>query len=108
MCFALTVSLTTDPAELDSLLIDLSLSQKSKQLVKSLLSAGDGWKLRIANNPRGELGHKGNNMKVNMNKNNRLRQITQMENTAGNNPLPEAASRSATAGTAGSSSGNRR
>ncbi|KAM0465011.1 hypothetical protein ACHAPV_002004 [Trichoderma viride] len=78
---------------------------KSKQLVKSLLSAGDGWKLRIANNPRGELGHKGNNMKVNMNKNNRLRQITQMENTPGNNPLPEAANRSTTAG---SSSGNRR
>ncbi|RFU75408.1 hypothetical protein TARUN_6839 [Trichoderma arundinaceum] len=30
--------------------------RKSKQLVKSLLSAGDGWKLRIANNPQGELG----------------------------------------------------
>ncbi|KKP00644.1 hypothetical protein THAR02_07233 [Trichoderma harzianum] len=55
----------------------LRLSQKSKQLVKSLLSAGDGWKLRIANNPQGELGHKGNNMKVNMNKNRKLRQITQ-------------------------------
>ncbi|KAL7963756.1 hypothetical protein V8C34DRAFT_319445 [Trichoderma compactum] len=51
--------------------------RKSKQLVKSLLSAGDGWKLRIANNPQGELGHKGNNMKVNMNKNRKLRQITQ-------------------------------
>ncbi|KAK5996930.1 hypothetical protein PT974_02277 [Cladobotryum mycophilum] len=50
--------------------------RKSKQLVKSLLSAGDGWKLRIANNPLGELGHKGNNMKVNMNKNRRLREAT--------------------------------
>ncbi|KAL7944265.1 hypothetical protein V8C42DRAFT_358463 [Trichoderma barbatum] len=56
--------------------------RKSKQLVKSLLSAGDGWKLRIANNPQGELGHKGNNMKVNMNKNRKLRQITQGTRTA--------------------------
>ncbi|EHK49161.1 uncharacterized protein TrAtP1_000238 [Trichoderma atroviride] len=81
---------------------------KSKQLVKSLLSAGDGWKLRIANNPRGELGHKGNNMKVNMNKNNRLRQITQMENAPGNNPLPETSRSTTAAGIASSSSGNRR
>ncbi|PTB67639.1 hypothetical protein BBK36DRAFT_1168022 [Trichoderma citrinoviride] len=51
------------------------------RLVKSLLSAGDGWKLRIANNPQGELGHKGNNMKVNMNKNRKLRQITQGSRT---------------------------
>ncbi|KAL7790820.1 hypothetical protein V8C37DRAFT_417449 [Trichoderma ceciliae] len=61
--------------------------RKSKQLVKSLLSAGDGWKLRIANNPQGELGHKGNNMKVNMNKNQKLRQITQgTKNTARQKP----------------------
>ncbi|KAL7921755.1 hypothetical protein ACQKWADRAFT_294362 [Trichoderma austrokoningii] len=64
---------------------------KSKQLVKSLLSAGDGWKLRIANNPRGELGHKGNNMKVNMNKNDRLRQFTQSRNAPATNALPETA-----------------
>lgn len=29
--------------------------QKSKQMVKSLLVAGQGWILRIANNPTGEL-----------------------------------------------------
>ncbi|PTB43547.1 uncharacterized protein TrAFT101_002107 [Trichoderma asperellum] len=81
---------------------------KSKQLVKSLLSAGDGWKLRIANNPFGELGHKGNNMKVNMNKNDRLRQITLMKNAPGKNVLPGEAKRSTAAARAvASSSGNR-
>ncbi|KAL7810922.1 hypothetical protein V8C26DRAFT_437766 [Trichoderma gracile] len=62
------------------------------RLVKSLLSAGDGWKLRIANNPQGELGHKGNNMKVNMNKNRKLRQITQgTRTTTRQKPAPKPA-----------------
>jgi hypothetical protein len=48
-------------------------------------------------------------MKVNMNKNNRLRQITQMENAPANTPLPEVSNQSTTAaGTAGRSSGSRR
>ncbi|OTA01622.1 hypothetical protein A9Z42_0019480 [Trichoderma parareesei] len=64
------------------------------RLVKSLLSAGDGWKLRIANNPQGELGHKGNNMKVNMNKNRKLRQITQgTRTTTRQKPAPKPASK---------------
>ncbi|ODA82734.1 hypothetical protein RJ55_01243 [Drechmeria coniospora] len=37
----------------------------SKQLVKSLLTAGDGWKLRIVNCPRKEFRAKGNNRRVN-------------------------------------------
>lgn len=45
----------------------------SKQLVKSLFSAGDGWDRRIANNPKGEFMHKINNMKVNHRKNERNR-----------------------------------
>lgn len=71
----------------------------SKQLVKSLLSAGNGWTHRIANNPHGELlvrsfffffvsaffkhrtntleKHKVNNMKVNRKKNERLRKATE-------------------------------
>ncbi|PTB79069.1 hypothetical protein M440DRAFT_1436439 [Trichoderma longibrachiatum ATCC 18648] len=66
------------------------------RLVKSLLSAGDGWKLRIANNPQGELGHKGNNMKVNMNKNRKLRQITQgTRTTARPKPTSKTASKPA-------------
>lgn len=55
MCFALTVSFNPQRSWPFSILTR-HFSQKSKQLVKSLLSAGDGWKLRIANNPRGELG----------------------------------------------------
>ncbi|KAH7324950.1 hypothetical protein B0I35DRAFT_476151 [Stachybotrys elegans] len=53
--------------------------RQSKQLVKSLLSAGDGWTLRIANNPLGELKHKGNNRKVNLVKNQKLRDATKAE-----------------------------
>ncbi|KJZ79480.1 hypothetical protein HIM_00949 [Hirsutella minnesotensis 3608] len=37
----------------------------SKQLVKSLLTAGDGWKLRIVNCPKKEFRAKGNNRRVN-------------------------------------------
>ncbi|OAA64775.1 hypothetical protein ISF_04185 [Cordyceps fumosorosea ARSEF 2679] len=51
----------------------------SKQLVKSLLSAGNGWCKRIANNPKGEFTHKVNNMKVNRRKNERLREATSMQ-----------------------------
>ncbi|KAJ3486620.1 hypothetical protein NLG97_g6575 [Lecanicillium saksenae] len=50
--------------------------RSSKQLVKSLLSAGSGWCMRIANNPKGEFTHKVNNMKVNRRKNERLREAT--------------------------------
>ncbi|KAH8712953.1 hypothetical protein HC256_006126 [Beauveria bassiana] len=50
--------------------------RSSKQLVKSLLTAGDRWCARIANNPRGEYTHKVNNMKVNQRKNERLREAT--------------------------------
>ncbi|KAF4507783.1 hypothetical protein G6O67_004246 [Ophiocordyceps sinensis] len=39
--------------------------QHSKQLVKSLLTAGDGWKLRIVNCPKREFRAKGNNRRVN-------------------------------------------
>ncbi|OAA52361.1 hypothetical protein BBO_00202 [Beauveria brongniartii RCEF 3172] len=50
--------------------------RSSKQLVKSLLTAGDRWCARIANNPKGEHTHKVNNMKVNRRKNERLREAT--------------------------------
>ncbi|KAM3560590.1 hypothetical protein MY1884_002846 [Beauveria asiatica] len=50
--------------------------RSSKQLVKSLLTAGDRWCARIANNPKGEYTHKVNNMKVNRRKNERLREAT--------------------------------
>lgn len=54
----------------------------SKQLVKSLLTAGDGWPMRIANNPHGEFTHKVNNMKVNRRKNEKLRQATTSQRKA--------------------------
>lgn len=41
------------------------VSQHSKQLVKSLLTAGDGWTLRIVNYPRKEFRAKGNNRRIN-------------------------------------------
>ncbi len=52
--------------------------RKSKQLVKSLLTAGTGWCMRIANNPKGEFMHKINNMKVNRRKTERLREATSL------------------------------
>ncbi|KAJ6788806.1 hypothetical protein PWT90_02809 [Aphanocladium album] len=48
----------------------------SKQMVKSLFSAGNGWCMRVANNPQGEFMHKRNNMKVNLRKTVRLREVT--------------------------------
>ncbi|PHH84322.1 hypothetical protein CDD83_2120 [Cordyceps sp. RAO-2017] len=64
----------------------------SKQLVKSLLAAGDGWKLRIVNCPKREFRHtprqqaKGNNRRVNAAKE---RQRQTMVQNQGIPPLAE-------------------
>ncbi|POR36359.1 Uncharacterized protein TPAR_03451 [Tolypocladium paradoxum] len=78
--------LRPSPQELEKLLPSIDVQQKmilgqipsdqtiewvswgivhSKQLVKSLLTAGGGWKLRIVNCPRKEFRAKGNNRRVN-------------------------------------------
>ncbi|GJN70700.1 hypothetical protein PLICBS_004758 [Purpureocillium lilacinum] len=53
----------------------------SKQLVKSILTAGDGWKLRIVNAPRKEFRAKGNNRRVNAAKEKQRQGLSQLHNT---------------------------
>ncbi|UNI20507.1 hypothetical protein JDV02_006586 [Purpureocillium takamizusanense] len=50
----------------------------SKQLVKSILTAGDGWKLRIVNAPRKEFRAKGNNRRVNAAKERQRQGLSQL------------------------------
>lgn len=48
----------------------------SKQVLKSVLSIGDGWVWRAANNPCAELQGKVDNMRCNLKKNHKMRRAT--------------------------------
>ena len=40
----------------------------SKQVLKSVMTTGDGWAIRVANNPNGELRGKVDNIRCNLKK----------------------------------------
>lgn len=46
----------------------------SKQVLKSVMTLGDGWVMRVANNPCAELQGKVDNMRCNLKKNKNLRE----------------------------------
>lgn len=52
-----------------------SVLRRSKQLVKSLLCAGNGWQIRIANSPYKEFRTKLGNLRANSVKRLRLRRL---------------------------------
>lgn len=56
------------PRFLERILTLVNVLRTSKQTVKSLLTQGDGWSQRLANNPYAEQANKIENMKTNMHK----------------------------------------